>query len=428
MGSGAIKWFQDPVYGAMPVRDPLLLSLIDSHAVQRLRRVRQLGVGHLTFLGAEHSRFAHSLGAMHLMATVLGHLELREGLKVPPRERQAALAAALLHDIGHSAFSHTLESVLGLRHEAMSVRLVREEPELKRLLGPRAALVAGLIAGGARGRHAALLHDLLSSQLDVDRLDYLARDAHATGVSSGRVDLPRIYSMFTVCRGRLAVHAKGQLAVEEYFLARYFMYWKVYYHKTSRGFELMLRSLLDRARDLHRAGELAPGATPALQALLEQGGRMPVAAFMDHDDSDLMVAIKAWQQGGDALLAGLCRRFLGRGRFKLLHEAATPGAGLGASQLARARGYFEQRQAGSARHLLLVDRFGALPYDPGQPVLLVGAKGRREELSSRSELIRGVMAKTSLERVYCPPEDAPRLSKLLGLAPPAQLKLKLLTR
>jgi len=419
MQRGAIKWLQDPVYGHMPVRDPLLLSLIDSHAVQRLRRVRQLGVGHLTFLGAEHSRFAHSLGAMHLMDTVLSHLELREGLKVPAPEREAALAAALLHDVGHSAFSHTLESVLGLRHEAMSVRLVREDPELKRLLGPRAALVAGLISGGARGGHAAL---------DVDRLDYLARDAHATGVSSGRVDLPRIYSMFTVCRGRLAVHAKGQLAVEEYFLARYFMYWKVYYHKTSRCFEMMLRSLLDRARDLHLAGELAAGATPALQALLEKGGRMTVESFLDHDDADVLVAIKAWRQGPDALLAGLCRRFLDRGRFKLLHEAATPEAGLGAAQLERARGYFEQRQRGSARHLLLVDRFGALPYDPSQPVLLVGDKGRREELSTRSELIRGVMAKTSLERVYCPPEDAPRLSKLLGLAPPAQLRLRLKTR
>jgi len=234
--------------------------------------------------------------------------------------------------------------------------------------------------------------------------------------------------MFTVCRGRLAVHAKGQLAVEEYFLARYFMYWKVYYHKTSRCFELMLRSLLDRARDLQRARSLAPGATESLQALLDQGGRMTVAAFLDHDDADVLVAIKAWRRGGDPLLADLCSRFLDRGHFKLLHEAALPEAMLRPGQMQLARGYFERRQAGSARHLLLVDRFDDSPYDPAQPVQLVDAKGRREDLAARSALIRGVMAPTALERVYCPPEDAACLSKLMGLTPPAQLKLKFKTR
>jgi HD superfamily phosphohydrolase len=180
-----VKYFQDPLYGQIAVASPLLLALIDSRAVQRLRQVRQLGVSYLTFLGAEHSRFSHSLGAMTLMGRALDHLEQEEGARFSRSGRELALAAALLHDIGHCAFSHTLEGVLIASHEHMGARLLLEEPELKRILGKRGPALVSLLAGKGRTAEAQVIHDLLSSQLDVDRLDYLVRDAHYTGVNSG---------------------------------------------------------------------------------------------------------------------------------------------------------------------------------------------------------------------------------------------------
>lgn len=426
MNRPPIKRFQDPVWGQVAVHDPLLLALIDSRAVQRLRQVRQLGVGHFTFLGAEHSRFAHSLGALHLMGVALDHLEAHEGLALAPGERQAAEAAALLHDVGHCAFSHTMEPVLGVRHETLTLRLVLEDPELRRILGARRKVVAAVLTGRGKAGHVPLLHDLISSQLDMDRLDYLARDAHHTGVNSGRVDVPRLIATLTVHQGRLAVRDKGRLALEEYFLARYFMYWKVYFHKTSRCFELLLRALLSRARELQALGGLPMGpVTPAFRALLEQGAGLPLAEFLDHDESDLVVAMKAWAKGPDPVLADLCRRFMQRGRLKVLHEAADADDVLSEAQVRRAREAVARRHPGAGDYLFLEDRFGSLPYDQEQPVWLVDRRGRREDLAHASELIRSLTSRHALARYYAPHEDAPRLAKLLGLTPPAQLKLKL---
>ncbi len=413
MAARKVKYFQDPLYGQIAVADPLLLGLIDSRAVQRLRQIRQLGVSYLTFLGAEHSRFSHSLGAMTLMGRALEHLESEEGFRFSNEARRLGLAGALLHDIGHCAFSHTLESVLIGQHEAMGARLLREDPELKRRLGKLGPRLAALFEGRLPGKEGAVLKDLLSSQLDVDRLDYLVRDAHYTGVNSGSVDLGRIIASFTVHKGRLAVKERGLLAVEEYFLARYFMYWKVYYHKTSRAMELLLKSILGRAALLWRAGRLPrASATPALGLLLDRGSKVAVGDFLDHDDSDVHVAIKRWAAGPDELLAALCGRFLRRKKLKLVWEAVQLSEDLSPRQRERVRLHLKKRHPGEPDAWLVEDRLGGKPYDPADAVMVVGP-GSSRELSQRSKIVRDIAGSTVHARYYVPQEDQAAVTALL---------------
>lgn len=408
-----VKYFQDPLYGQIAVASPLLLSLIDSRAVQRLRQIRQLGVSYLTFLGAEHSRFAHSLGAMTLMDRALQHLEHEEGVRFSKSGRELALAGALLHDVGHCAYSHTLENVLGHHHEALGARLLREDPELKKILGTRGPILAALMEGKAPTRELRIIHSLLSSQLDVDRLDYLVRDAHSTGVNSGQVDLGRIIASFTVRKGKLMVKERGLLAVEEYFLARYFMYWKVYYHKTSRAMELLMKAAVGRARTLWRQGKLSrDSASPALAAFLDRGAAVPVSDFLDHDDSDVFVALKRWQHAADPLLASLASRFLRRKKLKLVWEALTLDQDLTPKQRQRVRDHFEKRQMGSSEVFFIEDRLGAAPYDLSDPVYVASANGE-EELSRRSKVVRDIAGKNLHARYYVPAEDVAAITKIL---------------
>jgi HD superfamily phosphohydrolase len=404
------KYFQDPVYGQIAVSSPLLISLIDARAVQRLKHIRQLGVAFFTFLGADHSRFSHSLGCMHLMGQVLDHLCREEGLRLSAQERENAAAAALLHDIGHSAFSHTLEGVLGHRHEDMTARLILEDSQLKRILGNRGRGLAAFFRGNGSG----VVKDLVSSQLDVDRLDYLVRDAHYTGVNSGQVDLSRIIGSLTVRQSRLMVKEKALLAVEEYFLARYFMYWKVYFHKTSRGLELVLTGLIRRAKELHAKGLLElESLTPALKAFFEKGDQVGIRDFLDHDDSDVMVGIKRWQYGRDAVLAELSGRFLNRRKLKMIWEAKSLEQQLSPKKCQRIRAYFEALRPGSADYYFIEDSIGTLPYDLGQPVWLLCEDGRREDLARRSQMIRDITQKLVHARYYVPMEHVSAVQKLL---------------
>ncbi|MES2202703.1 MAG: HD domain-containing protein [candidate division FCPU426 bacterium] len=409
------KYFQDPVYGQIAVESPLLLALIDSRAVQRMKHIRQLGVSYFTFLGADHSRFSHSLGCMAVMARVLAHLEAGSGLALSPEERELAMAAALLHDVGHCAFSHTLENVLGHDHESMTARLLSEDPQLRGILGSKAAKLARLFKGPRPSGTLGTIKDLISSQLDVDRLDYLGRDAHYTGVNSGQVDLSRIIASLTLGPGgRLRVTERGVLAIEEYFLARYFMYWKVYLHKTSRGLELILKNIIRRAKQLHAAGSLEQaGLTPALRALFELGDKAPLGAFLDHDDSDVMVGIKSWQYGSDPILSDLSGRFLNRRKFRLLREARSPKEDLSVEKRRKIRAYFERLAKGSSSYYFLEDSIGTLPYDPKEGVTLQREDGRVEDLALRSHIIRDITRRLVRARYYVPMEHAAKLRRIL---------------
>ena len=321
------KIFSDPVHGFISVPRGLILDLIQTPEVQRLRRIRQLGIGYLVFPGAEHSRFGHALGAMALMHDSL--LALTEkGTEISREEHTSALAAALLHDIGHGPFSHTLESNLisGFRHEAMSRILLAE---LNESFGGRLETALQIFDGDYPRR---FLNQLVSSQLDMDRLDYLRRDSYYTGVVEGRVGVERIIKTLRVhpdtggSEDRIVVEARGVHAVENFLIARRLMYWQVYLHKTVIAGDHLLRGIIRRVRMHLRNSDsaLPEGASPAFLFFLENDittDDLDVADVRNNycalDDTDLIYSIKCWRKSADPILADLCRRFLDRDFFRV---------------------------------------------------------------------------------------------------------------
>ena len=293
--------YRDPVHNIIRLRTDsregrMMISLIDAPEFQRLRRIKQLGLALYTYQGAEHSRFAHSLGALHLMTRVLDRLS--ESQSIAEEDRAAARAAALLHDVGHGSFSHVMEKVLGFHHEAWTVRAVlSEETEIGRVLrdySPEMPLrVASIIEGKFQ---PAFLAQLVSSQLDVDRMDYLLRDSLMTGAKYGIFDLEWIINALAVDESgdRIYVTARGIYAVEEYLQARYYMFRQVYFHRTLRSAEAVLRSALRRALELLEAGEKVWCAPDTAFEKMLHGTPLTLADHLEMDDSDVLFHIKQW--------------------------------------------------------------------------------------------------------------------------------------
>jgi len=296
-----------------------MVRLIDTPEFQRLRRIKQLGLGLFTYQGAEHSRFTHSLGAFHLMSRVLDHLGERH--EIASQDRTAVRAAALLHDVGHGSFSHVMEKVLGFHHESWSVRIVlSEETSIGQLLREFDSGLPETIASIIQGdfRPAALGH-LVSSQLDVDRMDYLLRDSLMTGAKYGIYDLEWIINALAIDQAsdRIYVAARGLYAVEEYLQARYYMFRQVYFHRTLRSAEAVLRSALKRALDLVSAGVYVWHSSGAFEKILKRE-QLSVSEHLEIDDSDVIFHLKRWRDSDDAILADLSNRFIDRRLFKAI--------------------------------------------------------------------------------------------------------------
>src|SRR5712691_6177006 len=321
----AERIYRDPVHNIIRLRtDPgegqLMMRLIDAPEFQRLRRIKQLGLGLYTYQGAEHSRFTHSLGAFHLMTRVLDRLG--EKHSIDENDRAAARAAALLHDVGHGSFSHVMEKVLGFHHEKWTVQVVlSEETEIGQLLRSYSAELPGKIAAIIEGKfQPAALAQLVSSQLDVDRMDYLLRDSLMTGAKYGIYDLEWIINALAIDEehDRIYVAARGLYAVEEYLQARYYMFRQVYFHRTLRSAEAVLRAALRRALELVECGEevwCAPGAS--FEKVLRRQS-LTIAEHLEIDDSDIIFHLKQWQRSPDRVLSDLSRRFTGRRLFKAI--------------------------------------------------------------------------------------------------------------
>ncbi len=329
------KVFSDPVHGFVSVPHGLLLGLVERPEVQRLRRIRQLGVGHLVFPGAEHSRFGHALGAMALMQEALSVLR-GKGTPISDAEYTAALAAALLHDIGHGPFSHTLEPTLmdGVHHEQVSRALI---VSLNAQLSGALDLTLQMFDDAYE---RPFFHHLISGQLDVDRLDYLRRDSYFTGVVEGEVGVDRLIKTLRVepshggGQSQLVVESKGVYAVENFLVSRRLMYWQVYLHKTVLAGDFVLRMALARARRAVRAGDAAvtDACAPGLRFFLQRDvtpGDLDDAdvqrAFCALDDADVLVSLKAWQHAADSVLAELSSRFLHRRLPIVTFLDASPG-------------------------------------------------------------------------------------------------------
>jgi HD superfamily phosphohydrolase len=331
---GRFKIFSDPVHGFISVPRGLLLRLIHTPEVQRLRRIRQLGIGYLVFPGAEHSRFGHALGAMALMHDALSSLMDKE-TRISAEEHEAALAAALLHDIGHGPFSHTLEHELidDFTHESMSRVLI--ERLNSRFDGALSLALAMFDAAYER----KFFHQLISSQLDMDRLDYLRRDSFYTGVIEGRVGVDRIIKTIRVHpnaddeNDRIVVEAKGVHAVENFLISRRLMYWQVYLHKTILAGDHLLRSIIGRARSHYASGRetAVAGGSPAFCFFLSRrisgadlNDKDVISNYAALDDSDILFSLKQWRRSEDPVLADLCRRMLDRDFFRVSFLDSAP--------------------------------------------------------------------------------------------------------
>ncbi|MCI6418891.1 MAG: HD domain-containing protein [Bacteroidales bacterium] len=319
------KIINDPVFGFLSIPNDLIYDVLQHPYVQRLNRIRQLGLSYLVYPGATHSRFGHSLGAMHLMQDAIRSLRLKD-VEITEQEETAAMIAILLHDIGHGPFSHVLEHTIvdGVTHEDISLlMMLRINEDLHGQLDTAIAIFKNEYP-----KH--FLHQLISSQLDVDRMDYLCRDSFFTGVQEGRVASERLLKMLDVRDDKLVVQIKGIYSVEKFLVARRLMYWQVYLHKTSVAAEQHLIKILSRAKELAResrewrveSGELF--CSPALRYFLYQN--VTFADFGVHsealeqyallDDNDVLSAIKAWISSEDKVLSALSKSFINRQLFR----------------------------------------------------------------------------------------------------------------
>lgn len=318
--SGNLKIVNDPIYGFVKFPYQSVFELIEHPYFQRLRRIRQLGMTHLVYPGAHHTRFHHALGAMYLMTEAIEVLRSK-GHDISEAEAEAVTIAILLHDIGHGPFSHALEDsiVRSVHHEEISALLM---DALNKDMKGRLDLAIKIF----RNQYSKkFLHQLVSSQLDMDRLDYLNRDSFFTGVSEGVISSERIIKMLEIHDDQLAIEAKGIYSIEKFIVARRLMYWQVYLHKTVVSAEVLLINILKRAKELSRSGKKL-FATPAFSYFLNnevtradfEKDRSILELFTQLDDSDIGTSIKVWSKSEDKILSDLCSRMINRKLFKII--------------------------------------------------------------------------------------------------------------
>jgi len=332
--SNKLKIFNDPIYGFIRIPDALIFSLIADPYFQRLRRISQMGLSYLVYPGAHHTRFHHALGSMHLMQEAIQLLRFK-GIEITEEEAKGLLCAILLHDIGHGPFSHAMEHSLveGIKHEEISHIFMEV---LNHKFNGSLTLGIEIFKGSYRKK---FLNQLVSSQLDMDRLDYLKRDSFYTGVAEGNINAERLITMLNVVDGELVVEEKGIYSVEKFLMARRFMYWQVYLHKTGLVAEQLLIRTLQRAKELVEMNFDLACSRPLMFFLKTKIDKLNFnEEVLDHfanlDDTDILAAIKQWQHSSDFVLSKLCGMILNRrllniklrnmpekdGRFETLFE------------------------------------------------------------------------------------------------------------
>ncbi len=313
------KIINDPIYGFVTIPGELIYDLINHPYFQRLRRIKQLGLTNLVYPGALHTRFHHAIGAMHLMQDAIQTLK-QKNVDISAAEEEAVLIAILLHDIGHGPFSHALEHSLvnGISHETISSLFMSR---LNEAFSGKLSLAIQIFNNQHKKK---FLHQLVSSQLDMDRLDYLKRDSFFTGVSEGVISSDRIIKMLAVVKNELVVEHKAIYSIEKFLIARRLMYWQVYLHKTVLSAENLLVNILKRAKELSATGEIL-FATPALQFFLQKNytindfkkDKNILQQFSKLDDHDVVASIKVWSEHEDKILSRLCLQILERKLFKV---------------------------------------------------------------------------------------------------------------
>lgn len=377
MSTNKLKIINDPVHGFIKIPYEILYDVLEHRYFQRLRRISQTGLLSLVFPGATHTRFHHALGAMHLMFTALETLKLKN-VKISDEEEKAALLAILLHDVGHGPYSHALESLLmeDWHHEKLSILLMKK---LNDEFNGELDLAIEMFQGKY---HRKFFNQLITSQLDVDRLDYLKRDSFFTGVSEGSVNTQRIISMMNVKDDELLIDEKGVYSIENFLTARMFMYWQVYYHKTSALAEHLLVKILSRAKQLISEGKQVE-AYGNLKYFLyktdfEKATEEDVNRFTQLDDTDVLSAIKTWQNADDFVLSYFCKAVVQRKFPKTVFSSQKFEESEILEKIERANHKF-----GIENGDQLVEQISRtlLPYDnQKQPIFLLKRDGRKIKL------------------------------------------------
>ncbi|MGE0561456.1 MAG: HD domain-containing protein [Flavobacteriales bacterium] len=313
------KIFNDPIYGFITIPYDIIFDLIEHPYFQRLRRIKQLGLTHVVYPGALHTRFHHAMGTMYLMTKAVEVIRSK-GIEITEEEAQGVCTAILLHDIGHGPFSHALEHsiVNGISHEEISTLFM---DELNKEFKGKLDLALKIFRNEYKKK---FLHQLVSSQLDMDRLDYLRRDSFFTGVSEGVISTDRIIKMLTVKKDELAIEEKGIYSIEKFIIARRLMYWQVYLHKTVLSAENLLVNILKRAKEL-AANKVELFCTPAFKTFLynnydleafHQNPKL-LQIFSELDDYDIMTSVKVWQNHDDKVLSTLCKMMVNRKLYRI---------------------------------------------------------------------------------------------------------------
>src|SRR5882672_4512018 len=402
------KIIRDPVHDVIVLHtdrplEALLFRLLNAPPVQRLRRVRQLGLASLAYPGADHSRYSHSLGVMETARKMIDRL--RSLVSIDPEKEAICLVGALLHDLGHGPFSHVFERISELKHEELTRQIVEYESgevnQLLREFDPKMpANVAAMLQGQPK---RTFYNDILSSQLDADRFDYLLRDNLMTGSQYGGFDLSWLVMAITVDEksDRLAVTAKGISAVEDYLQARYHMYRNVYFHKVVRSAEGMVKLALQRARRLAIQERLLwpPREHVVHKALV--GQTLGAAEFNDLDDVSIMHCFKVWAEGDDATLADLCKGLLFRKLFKVIDVSALGDAK--AQEAFAIATDVVKKAGGEADYEIFLDepaRDGDESFESADAILVKGAGGKVSSFAEHSPLVGALNRQLSFRRIH----------------------------
>ena len=346
------KIINDPVYGFITIDDELIFNIIAHPYYQRLRRIQQMAMAHLVYPGAVHTRLHHSLGAYHLMTLALQEL-IRKGIEITAEEQQAAKIAILLHDCGHGPYSHALEQVLaeGVHHEKLSLLIIEE---LNKKFDGKLQMALDIFTGNY---HKNFLHQLVSGQLDVDRMDYLSRDSFFSGVIEGYVAYDRILKMITVHNGELMVEEKGIYSIEKFLISRRLMYGQVYLHKTVLSAEQMLQRIIKRAK--HVAAQCPQPLNSFINEPLQN---ITLDQFCSIDDADVLMAIKIWCAHPDKILSFLCRGIIDRQLLKVKYSSSPADENMALNKKAEAMALLDI-SADDAEWLVFTGVAGNSTYD-----------------------------------------------------------------
>ncbi|GGG10179.1 HD domain-containing protein [Paenibacillus aceti] len=385
------KVFKDPVHNYVHVQDEIIWSLINTSEFQRLRRIRQLGTSYLTFHGAEHSRFSHSLGVYEITRRIISKFERAKYEDWPKEEGTVALCAALLHDLGHGPFSHSVEQAFQMHHEDWTCRILLGDTEVRSVLRRMGDDFPEKVAAVIRKDYEhPIVVNLVSSPLDADRMDYLLRDAYFTGVNYGTIDMDRIVRMLRPYKGRIVVKDSGMHAVEDYLMSRYQMYWQVYFHPVTRSSEIILRQIFRRAKELYEQDYPFKFLPEPLPSLFDRS--LTVQEYLQLDEALVQTAFMQWRKETDELLGELCSRFIDRKLYKYV-EMGT----LDKETIEEIRFAFAEVGL-DPEYDLEIDFPTDLPYDVFRPdgegrekqILLLDRQERLREISEVSDIVRSI--------------------------------------